>query len=55
VCSSDLGCGARISGSLAQTEKSAAQVLSLPMYPELTDQEVSITIDAILAWDKANR
>ncbi len=49
------GCGARISGSLAQTEKSAAQVLSLPMYPELTDQEVSITIDAILAWDKANR
>jgi dTDP-4-amino-4,6-dideoxygalactose transaminase len=49
------GQGARICGSLAHTEKSAAQVLSLPMYPELTDEEVLITIDAILAWDKSNR
>jgi dTDP-4-amino-4,6-dideoxygalactose transaminase len=47
------GQGARISGSLAHTEKSAAQVLSLPMYPELTDEEVAMTIDAILAWDKS--
>ena len=47
------GSNARISGSLAHTEKSAAQVLSLPMYPELTDEEVQATIDAIIAWDKS--
>jgi len=48
------GQDARISGSLAHSEKSAAQVLSLPMYPELTDEEVQITIAAIVAWDKTN-
>ncbi len=47
------GGSARIAGSLAHTEKSAAQVLSLPMYPELTDEEVQLTIDAIIAWDKS--
>ncbi len=46
------GCGARCSGSLKHTERSAARVLSLPMYPELTDEEVKRTIDAVLAWDK---
>jgi dTDP-4-amino-4,6-dideoxygalactose transaminase len=43
---------ARISGSLKHTERSAARVLSLPMYPELTDEEVSRVIEAIVAWDK---
>ena len=43
---------ARISGSLAHSEKSAAQVLSLPMFPELTHEEAQITIEAIRAWDK---
>jgi dTDP-4-amino-4,6-dideoxygalactose transaminase len=47
------GHNARISGSLAHTEKSAAQVLSLPMYPELTHEEAQITIETIRAWDKS--
>jgi dTDP-4-amino-4,6-dideoxygalactose transaminase len=47
------GRDARISGSLQHTEKSAACVLSLPMYPELTSEEVKYTVEAIRAWDKA--
>jgi dTDP-4-amino-4,6-dideoxygalactose transaminase len=46
------GHDARISGSLQHTEKSAAHVLSLPMYPELTSQEVRLVVDAIRAWEK---
>ncbi|MFB3922226.1 MAG: DegT/DnrJ/EryC1/StrS family aminotransferase [Terriglobia bacterium] len=45
---------ARISGSLKHTERSAARVLSLPMYPELTSEEVKYTVEAIKAWDKAH-
>ena len=47
------GRDARISGSLQHTEKSAARVLSLPMYPEVTSEEVKHTVEAIRAWDKA--
>jgi len=43
---------ARISGSLRHTERSAARVLSLPMYPELTSEEVKYTVEAIKAWEK---
>lgn len=43
---------ARISGSLRHTESSAARVLSLPMYPELTSEEVKLTVEAIRAWEK---
>lgn len=43
---------ARLSGTLEHTENSAARVLSLPMYPELTQQEVGIVVDAIRAWEK---
>jgi len=46
------GCAARISGSLKHTEKSAARVLSLPMYPELTSEEAKLTVEAIRAWEK---
>ena len=35
-------------------EKNAAQCLSLPIFPELTDQEVDYTIEQLVAWDKAN-
>ena len=35
-------------------EKNAAQCLSLPMFPELTDEEVDYTIAQLVAWDKAN-
>ncbi len=37
-------------GSLPETEKSAASVLSLPMYPELTNQEVERVITEVLNW-----
>ena len=43
------GHAARVS-TLPVTEKSAASVLSLPMYPELTDQEVERVIEEILNW-----
>jgi len=36
------------------TEESAASVLSLPMYPELTNQEVARVIEEVLNW-AANR
>jgi len=49
------GHSARISGSLKHSERSAAQVLSLPMYPELTVEEAQATIDAIRAWDKSRK
>jgi len=47
------GKGARIVGSLRHAEASAARVLSLPMYPELTKEEVQAVIEHTLAWDKA--
>jgi dTDP-4-amino-4,6-dideoxygalactose transaminase len=37
-------------GALPVTEKSAASVLSLPMYPELTNQEVERVIAEVLNW-----
>ena len=37
-------------GSLPVTEKSAASVLSLPMYPELTNQEVGRVIEEVSNW-----
>lgn len=37
-------------GSLSVTEKSAASVLSLPMYPELTDQEADRVVEEIQSW-----
>jgi len=37
---------------LPHTEKSAAQVLSLPMYPELTPQEVEYVAEAVRRWEK---
>ena len=40
--------------ALPVTEKSAASVLSLPMYPELTDEEVGRVIEEVLSWT-ANR
>jgi dTDP-4-amino-4,6-dideoxygalactose transaminase len=42
-------------GSLPYTEAAAAQVLSLPMYPELDIRHVEAVAEAIYAWqtDKA--
>jgi len=46
---------ARVAGPLKNTEASAARVLSLPMYPELTGEEVQAVIDATVSWDKAQK
>ena len=36
-------------------ERNAAQCLSLPMFPELTDAEVDYTIEKCVEWDRKNR
>ncbi len=36
--------------SLPLSEKSAASVISLPMYPELTQEEIDYVIDTVRAW-----
>ena len=40
---------------LQHTEKSAASVISLPMYPELTQEEIDYVIDACRAWKSARK
>jgi len=46
------GKDARIVGPLTNAEKNAASCISLPMFPELTDEEIQLTIDAVKAWKK---
>ena len=41
--------------SFPLAEKSATRVLSLPMYPELTQEELDLTVEAILEWDRAQK
>jgi dTDP-4-amino-4,6-dideoxygalactose transaminase len=43
---------ARIAGPIPNSERNAACCVSLPMYPELTEQEVDFTIAVLLEWDK---
>jgi dTDP-4-amino-4,6-dideoxygalactose transaminase len=40
---------------LPLTEKSASRVVSLPMYPELTQEEIDCVIDACRAWKSAGK
>ena len=46
------GKGARIAGSLANAERNAATCISLPMFPELTEQEVDYVVAQCLEWDR---
>ena len=46
------GKGARIAGSLANAERNAATCISLPMFPELTEQEVDYVVAKAMEWDK---
>jgi dTDP-4-amino-4,6-dideoxygalactose transaminase len=39
-------------GSLPQSERAAAEVLSLPIYPELTDDQVDAVIEACSDWGR---
>lgn len=46
------GKGARIVGPVTNAERNAATCVSLPMFPELTAEEVDYVISAVKAWDK---
>jgi len=43
---------ARIVGSISNSERNAACCISLPMFPELTEEEVDYTVDKALEWDR---
>ncbi|OPZ88276.1 MAG: UDP-2-acetamido-2-deoxy-3-oxo-D-glucuronate aminotransferase [bacterium ADurb.Bin429] len=45
---------AEIVGSVANAEANAARCISLPMFPELTQDEIDYTIEQVLAWCKQN-
>ncbi len=45
--------GARIVGSIPNSERNAACCVSLPMFPELTGEEVDYTVDKVLEWDRS--
>ena len=49
------GKDAEIRGGVPHSEWNAANCVSLPMYPELTDDEISYTIEAVCEWDRAHR
>ncbi len=49
------GKGARIVGSLDNAERNAATCVSLPMFPELRDDEVDYVISKVMEWDKAQK
>jgi dTDP-4-amino-4,6-dideoxygalactose transaminase len=49
------GKGARIAGSVANAEHNAACCISLPMFPELTAEEVDFVIAKVQEWDKTQR
>ncbi len=44
---------ARVAGPIPNSERNAASCISLPMFPELTEQEVDFVIAKVLEWDKA--
>jgi dTDP-4-amino-4,6-dideoxygalactose transaminase len=47
------GKDARIAGSIANAESNAARCISLPMFPELTGDEVDYVVAKVKEWDKA--
>ena len=49
------GYEARIAGPITNSERNAACCISLPMFPELTEEEVDYTVDMILEWDRRAR
>ncbi len=48
------GKSARIAGPIPNSERNAACCISLPMYPELTAEEVDYVVAKVLEWDKAH-
>ena len=49
------GKGARLGGPVPNAEQNAATCISLPMFPELTEQEVDYVVAKTLEWDKAQK
>lgn len=47
------GKGARIAGSVSKAEQNAATCISLPMFPELKEEEVDYVVNKCLEWDKS--
>jgi dTDP-4-amino-4,6-dideoxygalactose transaminase len=43
---------ARIAGPIPNSERNAACCISLPMFPELTQDEVDYTVEKVLEWDR---
>ncbi len=43
---------ARIAGPVPNAERNAACCISLPMFPELTQEEVDAAIAKVLEWDR---
>jgi dTDP-4-amino-4,6-dideoxygalactose transaminase len=43
---------ARIAGPIPNSERNAATCISLPMFPELTEQEVDFVVGKVLEWDR---
>ena len=43
---------ARIAGAISNSERNAACCISLPMFPELKEEEVDYVIDRVLEWDR---
>jgi dTDP-4-amino-4,6-dideoxygalactose transaminase len=46
------GHAARIAGPIPNSERNAACCISLPMFPELTEDEVDYTVERVLEWDR---
>jgi len=46
------GQAARIAGPLTHAEKNAASCISLPLFPELTQEEIDYTIQVVRHWKK---
>jgi len=46
---------ARICGAIPNSERNAACCISLPMFPELNEEEVDYTVDRVLEWDRRMR
>jgi dTDP-4-amino-4,6-dideoxygalactose transaminase len=44
----------QMAGSVKNAEKNAASCVSLPMFPELKDDEVDYVVEKVLEWDKAS-
>jgi len=46
---------ARIVGPIHNSERNAACCISLPMFPELTEEEVDYAVDKVMEWDRRVR